>query len=312
MIQVNNLTKRFGATLAVDRISFSVDPGEIVGFLGPNGAGKSTTMRMITGFLGADEGDVAIGGAPFGGDPEAARALIGYLPENNPLYEDMMVLEYLDFVGEVRGLTPGERGDRIRKNAGLYGIAEVMTKDIGELSKGYRQRVGLATAALTDPPIMILDEPTSGLDPNQIVEIRRLIREIGKTKTIILSTHNLAEVEAMCSRVLIINKGRIVADDTAANLEQRTHGAVLHARVKAGADPTAVLKSVAGVRDAKRVAGDDGWHVLQIAVDGAGRDPGELIFDAAVKNGWKIAELRGEAASLEQIFAHLTRGEAAK
>ncbi len=205
MIRVRNLSKSYGSTLAVDDISFEIAAGEVVGFLGPNGAGKSTTLRMLTGFLGADKGTIEIDDANLRDNPERAKAMIGYLPENNPLYEDMTVLEYLTFVAEMRGMEKAARDENIRRNVERYGLREVAGKDIGELSKGYRQRVGLAQASLDDPPIMLLDEPTNGLDPNQIVEIRNLIKEIGKTKTVMVSSHNLSEVEASCSRIVIIN-----------------------------------------------------------------------------------------------------------
>jgi ABC-2 type transport system ATP-binding protein len=310
MIRVQNLSKSFGATLAVNDISFEISAGEVVGFLGPNGAGKSTTMRMLTGFFGSDKGTIEIDGCPLRDNPEAAKSKIGYLPENNPLYEDMTVVEYLKFIAEIRGLDAGTRDERIKRNLKLYGLREVATKDIGELSKGYRQRVGLAQTALTDPPILILDEPTSGLDPNQIIEIRNLIKEIGKTKTVILSTHNLVEVEAVCSRVLIINEGRIVADDSPETLEKKSTGAYLIMRMKGPGDMGKALASIPGALDIAKVESVDGWQGFRITIGLASEGPavGEKVFDAAVANGWKIGEMRTESVTLEDVFTKLTRG----
>jgi ABC-2 type transport system ATP-binding protein len=308
MITVRNLTKRYGDVVAVNDVSFKIAKGEVVGFLGPNGAGKSTTMRIITGFIGADSGVVEIDGRSIAADPTLAKSKIGYLPENNPLYEDMTVVAYLDFVGEMRGLEPAARAAAIRRCVGLYGLREVAAKDIGELSKGYRQRVGLAQAALSDPPILILDEPTSGLDPNQIVEIRNLIKEIGAARTVVLSTHNLAEVEATCSRVLIISGGRMVADDTPRALQERAAAEMLHVRVRGAGDIAAGLGRAAGVR---RVRADghepDDWRRYTLAVDAAA-DAAVHVFDACVANGWKLSELRKEETKLEDVFAQLTRG----
>jgi gliding motility-associated transport system ATP-binding protein len=307
MISVRNLTKRYGEVTAVDDISFEISKGEVVGFLGPNGAGKSTTMRMITGFLGADSGEVVINGKLFGDDPQAAKSIIGYLPENNPLYEDMTVGEYLSFIAELRGIPAAGRAAAVERNIGLYGLREMAAKDIGELSKGYRQRVGLAQASLSDPPIMILDEPTSGLDPNQIVEIRNLIREIGRTKTVILSTHNLAEVEATCSRILIINNGKLVADDTPTTLEARAAGAVLHVRLKGEGDLAEPLSGLPGVKGVRPIDEQDGWRTFALRID-APSVVAEAVFDLCVTHGWKLSELRTESTSLEDVFSQLTKG----
>ncbi|MHA1568197.1 MAG: ABC transporter ATP-binding protein [Alphaproteobacteria bacterium] len=309
MINVRNLSKSYGQHLAVDDISFQVSAGEVVGFLGPNGAGKTTTMRMLTGFLGPNSGKIEIDGKPLPENPELAKAKIGYLPENNPLYEDMTVIEYLDFIAEMRGMKPAGRKEQIKRNLELYGLQEVASRDIGELSKGYRQRVGLAQASLNDPPIMILDEPTSGLDPNQIIEIRNLIKEIGKTKTVILSTHNLTEVEATCSRILIINEGKIVADDSPEALEKKGTGAILHVWIKGEGDLKAKLAVLSGVFEVSEQEAEAGWRRFALSIE-HGADTaaiGEGVFEAAVAGGWKLAELHAEAVSLEDVFTQLTK-----
>ena len=223
-IIVENLTKQYGPQKAVDDISFKVDTGEILGFLGPNGAGKTTTMKIITCFMAPTNGDVKVNDVSIHSNQEEIKRKIGYLPENNPLYYDMPVLEYLDFVGELQGIEKNKIQNRIAEMVHVCGLNDEKHKKIGELSKGYRQRVGLAQAMIHDPEILILDEPTTGLDPNQIIEIRKLIRHIGKEKTVILSTHILPEVEATCDRILIINKGKIVADGTSETLRKQAQG----------------------------------------------------------------------------------------
>jgi gliding motility-associated transport system ATP-binding protein len=310
MIRVADLKKNYGPAVAVDGVSFEVSAGEVVGFLGPNGAGKTTTMRMVTGLIGMDGGIVEIDGKPINEQPEESKAKIGYLPENNPLYEDMSVVEYLAFIGEMRGLDPELRKQRIDRNLTDFGLREVATKDIGELSKGYRQRVGLAQASLADPPILILDEPTSGLDPNQIVEIRNLIKKIGKTKTVILSTHNLSEVAATCSRAIIINKGRIVADNTVDALSAEGPKAVLHARIKTDGDPTEALSGLAGIANVASEGGGESWRRFALSIDAStsADQAAEALFDLAVQNGWKLSELSTESVSLETVFTQLTKG----
>ena len=310
MIRVRNLSKRYGDFWAVRDISLDISAGEVIGFLGPNGAGKTTTMRMLTGFLGADSGTVEIDGRLFGDDPESAKSKIGYLPENNPLYEDMTVVEYLRFVAEMRGIESGDIEKVVKKNIELYGLSPMASKDVGQLSKGYRQRVGLAQAALHDPPIMILDEPTSGLDPNQIIEIRNLIREIGKTKTVILSTHNLSEVEATCSRILIINQGKIIADSTPEELERRGKVSTLYLRVKGDGNLPQVFRGIKGVLKVKEQGQKGDWTEFALTVDPT-MDPdaaGEKMFDAAVAGGFKISKMRLETGTLENVFTELTTG----
>lgn len=218
-IEVSGLKKVYGSQVAVNGISFSVNTGEIVGFLGPNGAGKSTTMKIITGFISATGGSVRIHGEPFGPDSVALKSRIGYLPENNPLYPDMYVSEYLHFAGSLNGLRGGTLKERVKEVIGRVGLSPEKHKKIEQLSKGYRQRVGLAQALIHDPDILILDEPTTGLDPNQLSEIRALIKEIGKNKTIILSSHIMQEVEILCHRAIIIKKGNLVADTSLAELK---------------------------------------------------------------------------------------------
>ncbi|MCD4681153.1 MAG: ATP-binding cassette domain-containing protein, partial [Bacteroidales bacterium] len=223
-IVVENFTKKFGAQKAVDNISFSVRTGEVLGFLGPNGAGKTTTMKAITTFLAPTEGSISVGNFSIFENPDEVRKLIGYLPDNNPLYADMGVIDYLKFVAELQKIDRNIIKDRILEMIEICGLEGEKHKKIGELSKGYQQRVGLAQALIHDPEVLILDEPTAGLDPNQIVEIRELIRKIGREKTVILSSHILAEVEATCDRIMIINKGKIVADGTSANLRKQAQG----------------------------------------------------------------------------------------
>jgi ABC-2 type transport system ATP-binding protein len=306
MIQVRNLSKRFGRVQAIDNISFDVARGEVLGFLGPNGAGKSTTMRALTGFHGVDAGSIRIDDQDIRRDPGRAKSLIGYLPENNPLWEDQTVVECLRFVGEVRGMKGEELDRAIARNVRLYGLTEKAVEDIGTLSKGYRQRVGLALANLHDPPILILDEPTSGLDPNQIVEIRQLIREIGKTKTIILSTHNLAEVEATCTRILIIHRGRIVAHDTPEALERHGRRTIVTVQIKGAVGTGEALRGVAGVAAVEPADAEEGCLAFALTCEGD-RDPREAVFDLAVAQGWKVVGMRRETARLEDVFAQLTK-----
>ena len=307
MIEVRNLSKSYGPFVAVNDISFDVASDEVLGFLGPNGAGKTTTMRILTGYMGADGGSIRIGGREIAGSREEAKAQIGYLPESNPLYEDLTVYEYLDFMGEVRGLNRGLRRERIERNLHIYGLEGVATRDIAELSKGFRQRVGLAQSTLHDPPILILDEPTSGLDPNQIIEIRNLIVEIGKTRTVILSTHNLAEVEASCSRILIINRGSIVAHDTPEGLERRSRGSVLYVKIRGDEGIDEALGGLDGVNGVSRHAGEGEYGGYMLSCD-HGLDLREAVYDLTVASGWKLIELRKESATLEDIFTQLTRG----
>ncbi|MEI7980086.1 MAG: ATP-binding cassette domain-containing protein, partial [Bacteroidota bacterium] len=220
-VSVENITKTYGLQKAVDNISFKVNTGEIVGFLGPNGAGKTTTMKIITCFMPPNNGDVRVGGISVLENPEEVKKYIGYLPESNPLYKEMAIIDYLHYVAEIQGVLPGKIKERIFEMIRVCGLKNEKYKKIGELSKGYQQRVGLAQALIHNPAVLILDEPTSGLDPNQIVEIRELIKKIGKEKTVILCSHILAEVEATCDRIVIISNGKLVADGTASNLRKQ-------------------------------------------------------------------------------------------
>ncbi|MCB0792794.1 MAG: ATP-binding cassette domain-containing protein [Flavobacteriales bacterium] len=305
-IRIDQLTKRFGPQTAVDAITFTVRTGEVLGFLGPNGAGKSTTMKMICGLLAPDRGTIEVGGRSVLDDPGSVRRHIGYLPENNPLYEDMPVLDFLRFTAKVQGVDRGRTDERIREMVDVCGLDPEKHKRIGELSKGYRQRVGLAQAMVHDPEVLILDEPTSGLDPNQIVEIRELIKEVGRAKTVIFSTHILPEVEATCDRILIINKGRIVADGSPEQLRQQAQGkALLRVRIEDGASD-AVQKALGvlpGVTLADVVVGAQDRFDLQCeAPDGVARE----VFRLCVDRGWTLTELRSMGSSLEDVFRDLT------
>ncbi|HOO57600.1 MAG TPA: ATP-binding cassette domain-containing protein [bacterium] len=311
MINVNRLVKTFGATRAVDDVTFDVKPGEVLGFLGPNGAGKSTTIRMITCFLTPDSGTVNVDGHDTQLDSIEVRKLIGYLPENNPLYMDMDVTDYLNYIAEVRRIPGGRRKARVDEVIDICSLGAVRFKAIGELSKGFRQRVGLSQTLLHDPGFLILDEPTSGLDPTQIIEIRNLIREIGKEKAVMLSTHILPEVEATCDRVIIINKGKIAIEGGTNDLSRKAEGeAILHAAIKGpapeietklsaleGADSAAVEKEIAP------------GHCRYIVRSAHGVDLSEQVFNAVVSNKWILTELSLEAVTLEDVFLQLTRSE---
>jgi ABC-2 type transport system ATP-binding protein len=313
MIEVEGLTKDYGATRAVDQVTFTVRKGEVLGFLGPNGAGKSTTMKMLTCYLAPTAGRARVAGFDIFDDSLEVRRRIGYLPEDTPIYRDMTVLEYLQFAADMRQMDPAKSAARIKEIGGRCGLAEVAGKLVGELSKGYRQRLGLAQAMLHDPDILILDEPTSGLDPNQIVEIRSLIKEIGREKTVILSTHILPEVQATCSRIVIISGGKLVADGTPQDLRQRERGSRYRVIVeKNGAAPEAVrdrLASLQGVARCEALASSE-QGAISFAIDGtASDDLRKAIFRAAVDNKWTLLELARESASLEDVFRHLTTGE---
>ncbi len=309
MIALENVTKSFGPTVAVDDVSFNVDRGEVVGFLGPNGAGKSTTMRLITNFLEPESGAVKIDGTDVREDPVAARRRIGYLPENNPLYTDMLVSEYLAFVGSLRGVSGGGPGSALDDAVQATGIAEVYYRPIDELSKGYRQRLGLAAAILHRPDFLILDEPTEGLDPNQRQEIRKLIREIGRERTVLLSTHVLPEVEETCRRIIVIHDGSIVADGTTEELMSRAQDTstgrtvIVEARGQGIESEVLKLPNVDGVSDRDE---HDGRTRLVLQV-GSGPDPRPEIFRLAAARGWELWELYEEAASLQDLFGRLTR-----
>ncbi len=311
MIEVTNLTKRFGMTVAVDDISFTVNRGEILGFLGPNGAGKTTTMRILTCFLVANSGTVKVGDHDVMEEPVQVRELIGYLPESAPLYTDMQVDDYLEFIARARGIPKKEFPKSLDRVVHWCGLKEVLKSNIGELSKGYNQRVGLAQAMIHDPDILILDEPTSGLDPNQIVEIRNLIRTIGQEKTVILSTHILHEVSAVCKRIIIIDHGKIIADaprDEIQNLAGGTETTL--ARIKGPRQEVEnKLRQIPHVKEITVIEtkGDGGYAEFQLRTDSK-EEIGEKVFNAVKENGWTLSELRRQRATLEDVFRKLTRG----
>lgn len=305
-ITIENLSKMYGPQKAVDSISFRVKTGEILGFLGPNGAGKSTTMKMITGYIGVGEGSIRIGDKSVTEHGDEIKRHIGYLPENNPLYLDMHVMDYLAFCAALQGVEKSLIEERIRKMIRVCGLNAEKHKKIGELSKGYRQRVGLAQAMIHDPEILILDEPTTGLDPNQIVEIRNLIRELGKEKTVILSTHILPEVEATCDRILIIKKGKIVADGTADNLRKMAEGQeILKVRIEDGPFDD-VLSSLKKIRTAQRVDIIDKTINKFEIQSKDGQSSKREVFNLCVQKGWMLTELIPLETRLEDIFRELT------
>ncbi len=307
MIEVRQLTKSYGPTIAVNNVSFDAHAGEVLGFLGPNGAGKTTTMRILTCYLAADAGSAAVAGYDVFEESVEVRKSIGYLPESAPLYTDMGVIEYLNFMTQVRSLPKSQRKERTRAVIELCGLEDVIQKDIGELSKGYRQRVGLAQSLIHDPPIMILDEPTSGLDPSQIIEIRNLIKDIGQEKLVLFSTHILPEVSATCSRILIINDGKIVANGTPEELAGQAKGEeIVHIAIRGPqAEIETKLDTLEFVSQWAHVETDDG--VVGYRVTAAqGSDAAEALFHVVVDNRWSLTELRQESVDLEDVFLNLT------
>ncbi|MEN7548295.1 ATP-binding cassette domain-containing protein [Rapidithrix thailandica] len=305
-IVVENLTKLYGSQKAVDNISFEIKTGEVVGFLGPNGAGKSTTMKMITCYMAPSQGSIRLDRFNASEQPEEIKKRIGYLPENNPLYTDMAIVDYLKFCAELQGVEKEQLSQRIRAMIELCGLTRERYKKIHALSKGYRQRVGLAQAMIHDPEILILDEPTTGLDPNQRIEIRKLIKELGKEKTVILSSHILPEVEATCDRILIINRGQIVADGSAVTLRQQAQGQeLLELNIEAsnGADVRAALLDLAPVETVQPVEDKQGFFRLQSKPDTSSR---KAIFDLCVEKQWYLMEMRGIETRLEDVFRELT------
>jgi len=304
MISVEGVTKRYGSITAVEGLSFQVDRGEVVGFLGPNGAGKTTTMRMLTGTLEPDEGLVLFEGQPIGMDLRGAKRRVGYLPESNPLYEEMYASEYLEYVAELRGMEPSDTRRAVADAVDETSIAEVFYRPVGELSKGYRQRLGLAGAILHRPEILILDEPTEGLDPNQRVEIRRLIAELGKERTVLLCTHVMQEVEATCSRLVILNRGRLVSEGTVQDLLATRSGRARYVVEAVGEGIAEALGTLPGVTShrSEEVEGR-----IRVQLEGTGEE--ELrprIFSLAQQNDWTLWELHRERASLEDVFRQLT------
>ena len=305
-IRIDHLTKRYGPQTAVDDISFRVSAGEVLGFLGPNGAGKSTTMKMICGLIAPNAGTIAVGGKSVADDPDKVREMIGYLPESNPLYEDMPVLDLLKFAARLQGVPRDRETQRIREMVDVCGLGLEKHKKIGELSKGYRQRVGLAQAMVHDPQVLILDEPTSGLDPNQIVEIRSLIKDLGTAKTVIFSTHILSEVEAVCDRILIINRGKIVADGSPSGLRAQSQGQqLLLVRIEDAVrdEVVAALSLVPGIASVMPVSGSlDAYELRSVT----GAKPAREVFQLCVGKHWVLTEIRPVETRLEDIFRDLT------
>jgi gliding motility-associated transport system ATP-binding protein len=310
VIAVEHLTKRYGSVLAVDDISFSVNKGEILGFLGPNGAGKTTTMRVLTGYMPATEGRAVVAGYDVFDKPLEAKRRTGYLPETPPLYPDMTVREYLTFVAKIKGVPPRDRKARVERVLERTWVADMATRSCGKLSKGYRQRVGLAQALIHNPEVLILDEPTAGLDPKQIIETRRLIKELAGDHTIILSTHILPEVSQTCQRVVIISRGRVVAVDTPANLMKRLRGSetmFLQVDGERPAEVQSALERVAGVVRVSALGSEAG---TSFEIESAsGHDVRSELARAVVGGGWGLLELRPTRVSLEEIFLSLTTEE---
>ncbi|MEA2062391.1 MAG: ATP-binding cassette domain-containing protein [Gemmatimonadota bacterium] len=311
MIKVENLTKYYGPTLAVDSVDFEITRGQVVGFLGPNGAGKTTTMRIVTCYLKPTSGTASVAGYDISDSPLEVRNRIGYLPENCPLYLDMNVVDYLHYIAELRQVPARERQRKVKEMIGIAGLGTVTHKDIGELSRGFRQRVGLAQAMVHDPGILILDEPTNGLDPNQIIEMRKLIREIGREKTIILSSHIMQEVTATCDRVLIINDGRLVAQGSPDELTSQAQGKETSVLCLKGSQDEifSALRNAPFIESFKKVEDDQGqddggWLTLE--VHSAGGDIREQLFRLAVEKNFPLRELRSERMSLEDVFSKIT------
>jgi ABC-2 type transport system ATP-binding protein len=312
MIEVQHLTKRYGRVTAVDDLTFKVERGEILGFLGPNGAGKTTTMRILTGYMPATEGHAKVAGFDVFNQPIEAKRRTGYLPETPPLYPEMTVREYLQFVAriKIKGVSGSERRQRVEDSMRRARVLDMASRHCGKLSKGYRQRVGLAQAILHNPEVLILDEPTAGLDPKQIIETRQLIKELAGTHTIILSTHILPEVSQTCERVVIINKGKMVAVDTPANLTAKLRGSeTIYLQVDAmGQDVTATLRNVPGVTGVATADTHDGLTGYEVTAE-SGRDLRRDLARTVVAQNWGLLELRHARMSLEDIFLSLTTEE---
>jgi ABC-2 type transport system ATP-binding protein len=301
-VEVKNLTKIYGSQRAVDDISFSVKSGEIVGFLGPNGAGKSTTMKIATCYVPPTSGTVKVSGFDVEENPLEVRKHVGYLPEHNPLYLDMYVPEYLEFIGSLHNISGSALKNRVKEMIDLVGLQLERTKKIGALSKGYRQRVGLAQALIHNPDVLILDEPTTGLDPNQIQEIRNVIKNVGREKTVIFSTHIMQEVAAICDRVVIINRGKLVADSQVADLEANTKGQrVTIAEFENPAEERLIL-NLPQVKEVKRIEGNT-YRIVSAKTE----DPRSAISRLALEQNWGLIGLRQEENSLEKIFQQLTQ-----
>ncbi len=309
MIEVKSITKRFGDLYAVDDVSFRIEQGEVIGFLGPNGAGKTTLMRMITGALESNAGEIFINGKNNVLDKIGVRKHLGYLPEDNPLYEDMIVREYLQLIAALRGFSGSKQKEAISRTVKEAGIESVYYRPISELSKGFRQRVGLAQAILGHPEILILDEPTEGLDPNQRVDIRSLITSLGKDKTVIVSTHVLSEATAMCDRLIILDKGKVVADGSVDELQAGTDkNQRIHLDIEAPSDIRNDVLGIDGVVDIVSATNHNGRYQFVVLAD-ATKDVAPLFFRTAKDKGWVLWNLNREKASLENVFRQLTLQE---
>ena len=307
MIEVHNLTKRYGQHVALDGVSFSVGCGEVVGFLGPNGAGKSTTMRILTTFMAATSGSVRVGGDCVFENPMRVRERIGYMPENNPLPTDLRVGDYLKFRAQLKRLANGDSANRIAKVIEQCGVADVVGRFIGQLSRGYRQRVGLADALLAKPELIVLDEPTAGLDPNQVRSVRRLIRELAGSHTVLISSHILSEIEMTCDRVVILHEGRLLASGALDALMAKANAAVV-AEVRASLTDTIEWAAKLALGQAE-CAEQPGGYVRCRFADAKSADTREKIFASANEHGWSLRELSRQAPSLEDLFVSLTRGK---
>ena len=308
MIEISGLTRYYGDLCALDHISLTIERGKILGLLGPNGAGKTTAMRILTGYLTPTEGKVTVKGHSIDGGMLEIKKLIGYLPESAPVYQDMLVYDYLQFVADIREMPRESREDKIREIAAICGLEDVIHRSIHELSKGFKQRVGLAHAMMSDPEILILDEPTTGLDPNQIAEIRGIIKKIGREKTVILSTHILSEVEATCDRVVIINNGRIVADGSTEELKRTTSEDYSISLLLKGApegEARELFEGVAGVSSVD-ASGEDGMTRLRLSCR-TDDDLREQVYSRVKTKDWALLELTRESKSFESIFRELTQ-----
>lgn len=309
MISAQQLTKRFGSLTAVDNVGFEVDKGEILGFIGPNGAGKTTTMRLLTGFIPATAGKAVVAGHDVFEEPMLVRRKVGYLPETPPLYRELTVGDYLRFVAEIRGIARGERLRRIGQVMEQVGLAGWEGRILGSLSKGYRQRVGLAQAIIHDPPVLILDEPTSGLDPAQVAGMREFVRQLAEERTVILSTHILPEVERLCTRAVLISEGRIIADDSLDGLRKHAGGGVRYRIELRHSDPQAVPAIVGALAEVEQVTPqgvDDGFARLDVR---APADPRTAIARLATEQGWMIRAMERHVPSLEEAFLAIVGAE---
>ncbi len=306
MIEVKNITKTYGATVAVNDVSFSADKGEIVGFLGPNGAGKSTTIKILTCYIVADSGNVSVAGHDVLEDSLGVRQVVGYLPETTAVYLDMRVIDYLNFVARARQIAGGQRKAAIDRVIQLTGIERMLKKDIGHLSKGYKQRVGIAQALIHDPQVLILDEPTSGLDPHQIIEIRKLIQDLGQEKLVLFSSHILQEISAICTRLMVICDGRLVANGSPEELVQQAGGGrAFKVQCQGSDDLSARLQDLSGVSEVRELGRVGDFNEIEV-VSATGQDLGPDIFDLANNAGFRLGRIEEKSNTLEEVYLSLT------